>query len=437
MAAPKVGTGAAGRRGLYAASAGVCIAFSVLAGVSWWLALAGFAVLAFAISLTAVRPQNVHRLSNASTTRARRDLDARSANLIAALPDPCIVVNRRSVVVMHNAQAAAVLSGLRVGDPLAFVLRVPAVTEALRSVLAGGSTQILNYQERVPVEQSFEVHIVPVRIEATAEEGPDYVVITLHDETKRERLEAMRVDFVANASHELRTPLASLLGFIETLQGPARNDLPARERFLAIMREQALRMSRLIDDLLSLSQIELNAHVRPQNIINLTPILSQTVDALTPLAKENKTKLRLEGAGEAYYLRGQRDEIYRVAENLIENAIKYGGADRTVTTRLFREAEHDGFPQAIGFSVADQGPGIPPEHLPRLTERFYRVDTESSRSKGGTGLGLAIVKHILARHRGRLAITSTPGEGSVFAARFDEVIGEAGEQCHPIVKEAS
>ena len=409
------------RRWLMFLSALIMFVLVVLAAVPWWMAIGAFIVLACGIALTGRSLPSSDIPANPSSLRARRDLDGRSALLIAALPDPCIVVNRRAVVVMHNEHAISAVPGLRVGDPLAFVLRIPAVTEALRKVIAGAEPQILNYSDLVPVERSFEARITPVRIEPTgANEPPDYVVVTLQDETKRKRLETMRVDFVANASHELRTPLASLLGFIETLQGPARNDTPARERFLVIMREQALRMARLIDDLLSLSQIELNLHIRPQGRVDIAPILGQTIDALTPLARENRTDLSLAAMPAPLWVQGQRDEIYRVAENLIENAIKYGGVDGKVMVSAQQEMTKDGFPASIAITVVDNGPGIAPEDLPRLTERFYRVDTASSRAKGGTGLGLAIVKHIIARHRGRLDIASEVGKGSKFTVRFDE-----------------
>lgn len=409
------------QRWLFLIFAAVCGAFSLFAGASWWFSFAAFLVLVSAASLVGERAPKTSSRASSSSGLVRRDLDGRSSHLIAALPDPCIVVNRRAVVVMHNAHAMSALPGLRIGDPLAFALRVPSLTEALRSVLAGGLGHILNFTDPVPLERTFEAHLTPVHINASAAtEAPDYVVITLHDETKRQRLETMRVDFVANASHELRTPLASVLGFIETLQGSARNDPAARERFLAIMREQALRMARLIEDLLSLSQIELNAHVRPENIIDIAPILAQTKDALNPLAEENHTNLHLNIEGGPFLVRGERDEIYRIAENLIENAIKYGRTDGQVTIGVGREPAIDGFPPAILLTISDDGPGIAPEHLPRLTERFYRVDTASSRAKGGTGLGLAIVKHIVARHRARLAITSQLGKGSRFMIRFDE-----------------
>jgi two-component system phosphate regulon sensor histidine kinase PhoR len=223
----------------------------------------------------------------------------------------------------------------------------------------------------------------------------------------------MRADFVANASHELRTPLASLLGFVETLMGPAREDAQARDKFLIIMREQAQRMSRLVDDLLSLSRIEQNLHLRPEEPVDLTAVLCHIVDTLGPLARENQVTLKLD-APAPVIVSGDRDELMRVAENLVENAIKYGASyaanlDKSVDISVVA-------PKGEGLlTVRDHGPGIAPEHLPRLTERFYRVDAGQSRAKGGTGLGLAIVKHIIARHRGRLNIESKLGDGASFS----------------------
>jgi two-component system phosphate regulon sensor histidine kinase PhoR len=220
----------------------------------------------------------------------------------------------------------------------------------------------------------------------------------------------MRADFVANASHELRTPLAALSGFIDTLQGPARDDSAARERFLVIMQAQANRMARLIDDLLSLSRIELNAHLRPDKEVDLVAILRQVVDGLQTLAKDRAVEVRITAA-DRLMVRGDRDELLRVFENLVENALKYAGSGKRIDILLTR-----GDGREARVAVRDHGPGIAPEHLPRLTERFYRVDVSESRAQGGTGLGLALVKHILNRHGGRLTIESVPGQGATFTA---------------------
>jgi two-component system phosphate regulon sensor histidine kinase PhoR len=249
---------------------------------------------------------------------------------------------------------------------------------------------------------------------------PDFILVVIHDLTEYRRLERMRTDFVANASHELRTPLASLTGFIETLQGPARNDPEAQDRFLAIMLDQAGRMRRLIDDILSLSRIELKAHVRPANLVDLCEIIRHTADAMSPLAADLDVTIRVRIPDEPVRIRGDRDELIQVTENLIENALKYGHDGKFVDVALDQPPEG---PQARDWllSVRDYGDGIPPEHLPRLTERFYRVDVESSRAMKGTGLGLAIVKHILTRHLGRLEVESVPGEGATFKARLPDM----------------
>jgi two-component system phosphate regulon sensor histidine kinase PhoR len=227
----------------------------------------------------------------------------------------------------------------------------------------------------------------------------------------------MRADFVANVSHELRTPLAALTGFIETLQGPARDDPAARERFLGIMQAQAWRMARLIDDLLSLSRIELRAHQRPDTLVDLVPIVHQVTDGLETLARDRGVNIEVVDSDTALTVLGDRDELIRLFENLVENGLKYGASGRRVEITLGRKQGADGKEEAR-VAVRDFGPGIAAEHLPRLTERFYRVDVGESRAQGGTGLGLALVKHILNRHHGRLTIDSKPGEGATFTVRL-------------------
>ncbi|MBV1705151.1 MAG: two-component sensor histidine kinase, partial [Hyphomicrobiales bacterium] len=258
-----------------------------------------------------------------------------------------------------------------------------------------------------------------------AGEGPPRALaLSFHDLTEAHRHERQRAEFVANASHELRPPLASLQGFVETLRGPAREDPVARERVLAIMDEQARRLARLIDDLLSLSRIERTRHVPPTEAVDLALVARHVVDGLGPLAEQTGARLTID-APAAVVVTGDRDELLRVAENLIENAVKYGGAGDGASPKPVRVRV-----SAVGarafFAVNDEGPGIAAEHLPRLTERFYRVDAGDSRRKGGTGLGLAIVKHVLTRHRGRLYVDSRPGEGATFTAeiplRGDDVL---------------
>ena len=308
---------------------------------------------------------------------------------------------------------------------MSLALRMPELIEAINRAYASGDEQRVEYSERVPLDRWFEMIVKPVRREPKLNK-PDLVLMTFHDLTPLRRVEEMRADFVANASHELRTPLAALSGFIDTLQGSARDDAKARERFLAIMQEQASRMARLIDDLLSLSRIELNAHRRPDTPVDLGPIVRQVADGLETLARDRGVIVHADAA-KALRVPGDRDELVRVFENLVENALKYGAAGKRVDIALTQGESPDGEAEAR-VSVRDYGPGIAPEHLPRLTERFYRVDVRESRAQGGTGLGLALVKHVLNRHHGRLLIESMPGAGATFTVYLPMVKTETAEK---------
>jgi two-component system phosphate regulon sensor histidine kinase PhoR len=346
------------------------------------------------------------------------------AATLSALTDPVILIDGRATVLLFNEAAARVWPSLQRGWPLSFTLRAPAIVEAVDRVLQGEASVVADYSERVPVERLYEFRvtaIAPAALAASPRSQPAALLV-FRDLTEARRLEMMRVDFVANASHELRTPLASLLGFIETLQGPARDDAKARERFLEIMRTQARRMARLVDDLLSLSRVEMSEHRRPRDPVDLAAIVRQMADTLRPLAAERSVEVKLDVGEGPFVVAGDRDELARVAENLIENAIKYGQSGRKVDVRLDRPGE--GKDAAVALEVRDYGPGIAPEHVPRLTERFYRVDTADSREKGGTGLGLAIVKHIVNRHAGRLTIDSRVGEGARFRVMIPALLAE-------------
>jgi len=341
--------------------------------------------------------------------------ESTAAALVEALRDPVAVVGADARVAAANAPMRMVVPGLRVGELLALSLRSPDVLDAVARVLSGGPAESVFWRERAHVERVFEVAVGG--LDVGPGERARQVVLTLRDLTEARRIERMRADFIANASHELRTPLASVLGFIETLQGAAKDDPEAREKFLSIMRDQARRMSRLIEDLLSLSRIEQNEHLRPVVPVDLVTIVGHVVDTLSPMARENSVTLEV-SAPEELIVKGERDELVRVAENLIENAIKYGSRNDGLPTSVEIDLAREGKEAAL--SVRDHGPGIAPEHLPRLTERFYRVDAGASRAKGGTGLGLAIVKHIVARHRGRLSIDSSSGQGAVFRVTIPE-----------------
>ncbi len=353
----------------------------------------------------------------AESGAVRSNVDALQ-DLIAALPDATVVLAPDGRVVSFNKPASTMAPALRRGDPVSIGLRVPEVVEAIRRALASNKPERIEFAERVPSDRWSEAFVTPVHDSASASsDHPALLLLTFHDLTPIRRVEEMRADFVANASHELRTPLAALSGFIETLKGPARNDTAARERFLDIMEAQANRMARLIDDLLSLSRIELAAHVRPTTPVDLVPVVRQVVDALQTLARDRGVEVSIHAPVEPLVVPGDRDELIRVFENLIENALKYGGAGKRVDITLSRGKAQDGSEEAVA-SVRDYGPGIAAEHIPRLTERFYRVDVTGSRALGGTGLGLALVKHVVNRHRGRLFIDSKIGQGASFTIRL-------------------
>jgi two-component system phosphate regulon sensor histidine kinase PhoR len=334
-------------------------------------------------------------------------------SLIGGLAVPAIVLDRDGRVIAFNAAATTIAPALRRGEPALITLRMPELVDAIRRASKRREAQRVEFFERVPLDRWFEAFVTPVRLSGVGDGNADILVMTFNDLTPLRRVEEMRADFIANASHELRTPLAALLGFIETLQGPAKGDPVAREKFLAIMQGQATRMARLIDDLLSLSRIELNAHLQPNTAVDLQPIVRQVVDGLQMLARDRGVDIKVSTPETPLIVLGDRDELIRALENLVENALKYGAAGKRVDVGFARGQTRAGTPEAR-IAVRDFGPGIAPEHLPRLTERFYRVDVADSRSQGGTGLGLALVKHVLNRHGGRLTIESTLGAGATF-----------------------
>ena len=323
------------------------------------------------------------------------------AGFADALPDPCVVIDRRSVVLHCNLKAHSEFPGLEAGSLLTRGMRNPTLLNAVEAVRQTGRPQTVELHQTVPNATWHRADVAPLP------GGDGLVAIMLHSLTEQKRLEQLRSDFIANASHELRTPLTSLVGFIDTLLGPASKDEGARERFLTIMRQQAGRMSALIDDLLSLSRIEMRQHMRPTGSVDLSVLLREVAEGLEAQAAGAGVKVEVV-ADEAIVVTGDRNELYEVFENLIDNAIKYGGDGGRVEVAV--AAGRSGYDYAV--SVTDHGVGIEEQHVPRLTERFYRVDAESSRKKKGTGLGLAIVKHIVNRHRGLMTIKSKPGEGT-------------------------
>lgn len=346
------------------------------------------------------------RAFSADRQRLSERLKALEAQLERA-PDPLLVIDFDQVVRGANAAARDVLEGQQpIGRGLATVLRQPELLDAVELLVAGGAApSMVEFEIGGQVRRQFRAYLSRIDAESG---GPGGVLIAMQELTELKRAERMRADFVANASHELRTPLATLVGFIETLQGPARDDAAARERFLGIMHDQSERMTRLIRDLLSLSRIELNEHTRPAGRVDLRDVAESVARMVEPLAQAKNMALLVEGPPSGTVVMGDQDELVQVVQNLVDNAIKYGEAATPVTIRIQPENGN------VTLAVANQGEGIPREHLPRLTERFYRVDSARSRALGGTGLGLAIVKHIVNRHRGALTIESGEKQGATF-----------------------
>jgi two-component system, OmpR family, phosphate regulon sensor histidine kinase PhoR len=343
--------------------------------------------------------------------------------LIDATPNAMVLLDDRQFVLHGNERAREALGTLRIGDHVSRSLRHPELTRALGRIQEGNLRATFEMQVRGPIERHLQgtaTRLVSQTLHGE-QDAASTILLVLQDISERDALARMRMEFVANASHELRTPLASLSGFIETLQGPAKDDSKARERFLGIMAEQAARMRRLIDDLLLLSRVEMRAHVAPTERADLNAVISDAVKPLMRQAEASGATLSVITAAIPSYVRGDHDELVQAVQNLVQNALKYGSPKGTVTVRVLtsddgnRDAPGPVGAPSVVISVTDDGPGIAPEHLSRLTERFYRVSTAASREKGGTGLGLAIVKHIVTRHQGRLQIASQVGQGSTFA----------------------
>ena len=352
------------------------------------------------------------RLDASGATVAPDLNETLSAEQLAnALPEAIILFDALGRIIFANERAQDLFGPLDPGLQLRRKFRAPEMQSLIDGMLKGGHSGSVEFSERAPIERWFRA-----TVRAIGEPVPQFVLI-LQDQSDQHRIDRMRSDFIANASHELRTPLSSVIGFLETLSGPARNDVKARDRFLAIMQEQTARMSRLIDDLLSLSRLETRASsFRPQKV-DVAEIVLHVVDSLRHLADDLSVRVETDVAPEPLYTMGDRDELIQVFQNLLENACKYGQSGGRVEVAAGVKTLPDGNKE-IEVAFRDYGPGIAQEHIPRITERFYRVDVETSRAQKGTGLGLSIVKHILARHKSRLSISSTLGEGATFGVHL-------------------
>ena len=419
-----------------AATVAGAIVLAVGAGLSLWLRDRPQA----ASEPTAARPAVGASASAASYT------------LLEALEDPVLLVSgdepddlagRR--LIYANAAARELFRTSREAGPLVTAVRDPKVLEIVDEALFGGIASETSYAAGGVQDRVWRARARP--IEAVG--GGRLALLTLRDETELRRSERTRADFLANASHELRTPLASLTGFIETLRGHARDDAVARDRFLAIMHEQAGRMARLIEDLMSLSRIELNEHIPPQGRADLRLTVKDVLDALEPMAEQKNVRFELREPQTPTLVRpADRDQIVQVIQNLVENAVKYAPVGSSVVIEVLDDVsaeaalaprqlgaahlslltpDHAVAQRYVSLRITDAGPGIAREHLPRLTERFYRVEGQKASERPGTGLGLAIVKHIVNRHRGGMTVESAPGEGTAFGV----YLPAAPEACAP------
>ena len=430
------GWGALAARPALIAGAGVTIV-TVLLVQRYLGSLARFA--RFVSELSDVQEPVMPRLSFAPATeelasaaatlamgwrRQRASIDNLAASaqaIVDGLPDPLIALDRQRRVVRTNIAARALLGGIATERDLSMTMRHPELLAAIDALLETGPTGNFTGPDQTAIEivlsgaPELDVIVHARRLPRAAADG-SLALLVLHDTTALRRAERMRADFVANASHELKTPIAGLAGFIETLRGPARDDVAARDRFLGIMAEQADRMRRLVDDLLMLSRIEQHEHARPAGEGDLASVLRGVQDLLQLKASSRKVTVALEIDASLPKAMGDYDELTIVFQNLIDNALKY--AKPATTVRVTARPVGD---DQVSVAVSDEGDGIPAAHLPRLTERFYRVDNARSRQLGGTGLGLAIVKHVVNRHRGRLDIQSLPGKGSVFTVTLPSV----------------
>ena len=359
--------------------------------------------------------------ANSAWERENRRLAAQAASaetILEGLPYPLILIDNDRYIVHATVGVTELLGAASRGTDLSSVMRDPGVLAAADRILAGGDRELVEFESLFPVQSTFSVQM---RQLAASPGTGAAAVLAIHNTTEIRKIHQARTDFVANASHELKTPLAVLAGCIKTLQGAARDDPEAQRKFVEMMDTHIARMTRLTEDLLSLSRIEMNEMTLPDGVVNLADLLVDVVRALQIPAAERGIDIRVESALSVPGIRGDEEEITQLLQNLVDNAVKYSGDNSTV--RIIARNSSEPLPESANsmvteISVIDNGPGIADEHKLRLTERFYRVDAARSRELGGTGLGLAIVKHIVNRHRGRLEIESEVGRGSIFTVRL-------------------
>jgi two-component system, OmpR family, phosphate regulon sensor histidine kinase PhoR len=393
---------------------------------AWQVAgLAAAFILGIGVYLAWPRDYGRRAAGLSAPARTPAGLPEAARELLECVGDPLLVLDSAGRVLFANRASRAIVAADADRKHITAVLRTPQLIEAIERILAGGEAETVAFSIPVPVLRHYEAYMtrtLPAHAPAAA------LLMQIRDLTAVRRGEELRADFVANASHELRTPLAAVTGFIDTLKGHARNDPEARDRFLEIMSVEAGRMRRLIEDLLSLTRIELNEHNPPSGEIDVVALVKAVAEALAPLAQADRITITI-ACHPPLMVVGERDELTQLFQNLIHNAIKYGrdaGQVRVTFGQARAQGRREGLAQAF-VSIQDEGEGIPREAIPRLTERFYRLDVKRSRERGGTGLGLAIVKHILNRHQGRLQVESKPGVGSTFTVFLPAAAGASPE----------
>ncbi len=380
--------------------------FTITSSISLVVAIISF-IFFILVSLFIPRKKNSFPLYNDRKEIFENVREKIAFRFCETLTDPTLILDEKNIIIYANLAAKKQFIAVKAGDPVAFFIRSPALLHSIKDVRNSTKAKTIELYQAGMNETWFDISISLLKLQR---KQSSFIVLNMHDLSEQKRSEAMRSDFIANASHELRTPLTSIIGFIETIEGPAANDKKAREKFLKIMRAQADRMSKLVDDLLSLSRIELRQNIKPKSKVNLSNLLSLAVEELQNQAKSAQVEVILNLPKEPVIIKADEEELFEVFENLIDNAIKYGSDGNKVNVNLNKNPLNNKFDYSV--NVIDYGQGISAEHVPRLTERFYRVDAQNSRKKKGTGLGLAIVKHIINRHAGEMIITSRENIGT-------------------------
>ena len=340
------------------------------------------------------------------------------------IPDSVILIDGQRGIVAANRAAEELLDHPRIGQDMAMSVRHPDILAAVDRAMQGDQPRDL--EATLPGTPPRNIAVHAERLDHDPSGLGIAAVIVISDITASKRSERMRADFVANASHELRSPLSAIIGFLETLADTAKEDAEARTRFIEIMLRESRRMTRLIDDLLSLSRVEINEHVRPTGYVDIAMVIEHVSETLTGKAQDRDIAIDTMTSAQLPMVIGEEEQLMQVLHNLVDNAIKYGNPGSRIEIEAQSVSRVPGRTSpGVSIAVRDESDGIPPEVIPRLTERFFRVDEARSRQLGSTGLGLAICKHIINRHRGHLAIDSAKGQGSTFTVFLPSQPGEA------------